>query len=81
MDDGAESMEEALAMAEMAAVSGISCMAATPHWQLSQKDRFPDRMQKRQWILEQLNETVYAEFRCRSFQEWRSTDVVILQVG
>ena len=60
MDDGAGSMEEALAMAEMAAVSGISCMAATPHWQLSQKERFPDRMQKRQWILEQLNETVYA---------------------
>ena len=58
MDDGAESMEEALAMAEMAAVSGISCMAATPHWQLSQKERFPDRMQK-QVIRHQMIQTSF----------------------
>lgn len=61
MDDGSESMEETLAMAEMAVSSGITCMAATPHWQIFKNHRLYEKKKRYQQILTQVKEAVSAE--------------------
>lgn len=51
-DDGASSPEEAIAMAHMAADSGVSAIVATPHFpgRASSLHRIPDIMDRYKWL-------------------------------
>ena len=51
-DDGASGPEEAIAMAHMAAVSGVTAIVATPHFpgKPSSMEQFPPLMERYEWL-------------------------------
>lgn len=51
-DDGASNPEEAIAMAHMAAISGVTAIVATPHFpgKLSSMEQIPPMMERYEWL-------------------------------
>lgn len=72
LDDGSESLEESLEMAELAVESGVEIMAATPH--SNQMGRFENfQSVQLEQSFEQLREALKREkSNCRFWKEWKS---------